>query len=139
MEAYDVPRILHIERMSFTSPWSEAAFYQEIHKQYALSRVAEFGQDVVGYICVNYLFDEGHILNLAVHPDFRRQGVATALMKDTLQELKKKGCMFFYLEVRVSNLAAKTFYERFGFSIVAFRKNYYISPDEDAALMALET
>jgi ribosomal-protein-alanine N-acetyltransferase len=139
MEDYDVPRILRIERMSFTSPWSEAAFRQEIHKQYALSRVAEFSHDVIGYICVNYLFDEGHILNLAVHPDFRRQDIATTLMKDALQELGKKGCTFFYLEVRVSNLAAKTFYERLGFSIVAFRKNYYISPEEDAALMALET
>ncbi len=135
----DVPRILEIERMSFTSPWSEAAFLQEIHKHYAFSRVAEFRHEVIGYICVNYLFDEGHILNLAVHPDFRRQGVATVLMKDALHELEKKGCRFFYLEVRVSNLAAKTFYEHFGFRVVAFRKRYYVSPEEDAALMTLGT
>lgn len=135
----DVPRILEIERMSFTSPWSEAAFLQEIHKHYAFSRVAEFRHEVIGYICLNYLFDEGHILNLSVHPDFRRQGVATILMKDTLHELKEKGCRFFYLEVRVSNVAAKTFYERFGFRVVAFRKRYYISPEEDATLMTLGT
>jgi ribosomal-protein-alanine N-acetyltransferase len=135
----DVPRILEIERMSFTSPWSEAAFLQEIHKHYALSQVAELRNDVIGYICINYLFDEGHILNLAVHTDFRRQGVATFLMKNALNILKEKGCRFFYLEVRVSNLAAKTFYERLGFRVIAFRKSYYVSPDEDAALMALET
>ena len=135
----DVPRVLEIERMSFTSPWSEAAFLQEIHKHYALSQVAEFRHEVIGYMCVNFLFDEGHILNLAVHPDFRRQGVATFLMKDALNILKEKGCRFFYLEVRVSNLAAKTFYERLGFRLVAFRKRYYVSPEEDAALMTLET
>jgi [ribosomal protein S18]-alanine N-acetyltransferase len=135
----DVPRVLEIERMSFTSPWSEAAFLQEIHKHYALSQVAEFGHEVIGYMCINYLFDEGHILNLAVHPDFRRQGVATFLMKGALNILKEKGCRFFYLEVRVSNLAAKTFYERLGFRVVAFRKRYYVSPEEDAALMTLET
>jgi ribosomal-protein-alanine N-acetyltransferase len=135
----DVPRVLEIERMSFTSPWSEAAFLQEINKHYALSQVAEFRHEVIGYMCVNYLFDEGHILNLAVHPDFRRQGVAAFLMKDALNILKEKGCRFFYLEVRVSNLVAKTFYERLGFSVVAFRKRYYVSPEEDAALMTLET
>jgi ribosomal-protein-alanine N-acetyltransferase len=135
----DVPRVLEIERMSFTSPWSEAAFLQEIHKHYALSQVAEFRHEVIGYMCANYLFDEGHILNLAVHHDFRRQGVATFLMKDALNILKEKGCRFCYLEVRVSNLAAKTFYERLGFRLVAFRKRYYVSPEEDAALMTLET
>jgi ribosomal-protein-alanine N-acetyltransferase len=133
----DVPRVLEIERMSFTSPWSEAAFLQEIRKDYALSQVAEFRYDIIGYICVNYLFEEGHILNLAIRPDFRRQGIATFLMKDALNILKEKGCRFFYLEVRVSNLAAKTFYERLGFRVVALRKGYYISPQEDAALMAL--
>lgn len=135
----DVPRVLEIERMSFTSPWSEAAFLQEVHKHYALSQVAGFRHEVIGYMCVNYLFDEGHILNLAVHPDFRRQGVAAFLMKDALNILKEKGCRFLYLEVRVSNLAAKTFYERLGFRVVAFRKRYYVSPEEDAALMTLET
>jgi len=135
----DVPRVLEIERMSFSSPWSEAAFLQEIHKHYALSQVAELRYDIIGYMCANYLFDEGHILNLAVDPDFRRQGVATVLMEDALTELKKKGCRFFYLEVRVSNLAARIFYERFGFRVVAFRKRYYVSREEDAALMTLET
>jgi len=134
----DVLWVLEIERVSFSAPWSEAAFLQEIQKHYSLSRIGEFRHYIVGYICVNYLFDEGHILNLAVHPDFRRQGVASFLMKDVLKTLKEKGCRFFYLEVRVSNFAAKTFYERLGFRIVAFRKRYYVSPEEDAALMALE-
>ena len=134
----DLPHVLEIERTSFPSPWTEAAFLQEIHKHYAFSQVAEAGQKVIAYICVNYLLDEGHILNLAVHPGFRRQGIATVLMKDALDTLEKKGCRFLYLEVRVSNLAARTFYERFGFSVVAFRKRYYISPEEDAALMTLE-
>jgi len=123
--------------MSFSFPWSEAAFYQEIHKYYALSKVAVLQDKIIGYICVNLIFDDGHILNLAVHPDFRRQGLATRLMEEILNASGEKGCRVFYLEVRGSNTEARTFYERLGFKIAGVRKNYYVSPVEDASLMVL--
>lgn len=137
MQEHDVPEILKIERISFTTPWSEAAFQHEVRKPYALSNVAVSKGKVIGYICANQILDECHIFNLAVHPDFRRQGVGTALMEEALNELKEKGCGFFYLEVRSSNSGAKKFYERFGFRVIGVRRKYYVSPLEDAALMML--
>jgi ribosomal-protein-alanine N-acetyltransferase len=138
MEWTDVPGVLKIERMTFSTPWSETAFLKEIFNPYSITRVALLEGKVVGYICVNHLLDEGHILNLAVHPDLRRRGIATALGEKVLDELRKRGCKFLYLEVRVSNHDAIQFYERFGFRHVGFRKNYYTLPKENAVLMLLE-
>jgi len=137
MRERDIPEILRIERLSFSSPWSAAAFAQEVRKQYALSRVAVSGERVVGYVCVNIIFDDCHILNLAVHPDFRRQAVGTVLMEEALNRSREKGCRFFYLEVRLTNSGARAFYERFGFKVAGMRKQYYSAPVEDAVLMVL--
>jgi len=135
MREYDVPSILEIEQISFTTPWSEQSFLNEIYKKYAFSRVAVFEEKIIGFICVNYLLHESHLLDLAVHPDFRRRGVATVLMDEAMNGLKKMGCVFVYLEVRVSNTGAQKFYERFGFKVDGIRRKYYGNPDEDALLM----
>jgi ribosomal-protein-alanine N-acetyltransferase len=131
----DIPEIMGIERSSFSTPWSEISFLSEVYKKNAFSNVSLFEENVIGYICVNYLLHESHILNLAVHELFRRRGVATILMNDTLKELQRKGCVFMYLEVRASNTGAQIFYERFGFKVESIRKKYYTNPDEDALLM----
>ncbi len=135
MRAADVSEVVEIERMSFTAPWSEAAFLGEILKLYSLTRVAALRGKIIGYICVEHIMDEGHILNLAVHPDFRRRSIGTKLLEEVMDELKKNDCRYLYLEVRVSNLGARKFYERSGFRVVNIRRNYYTSPIEDAALM----
>lgn len=135
MSEEDIPEIMGIERSSFSTPWSEISFLSEVYKKNAFSNVALFEENIIGYICVNYLLHESHILNLAVHELFRRRGVATILMNDTLKELKRKGCVFIYLEVRASNAGAKKFYELFGFTVESIRKKYYTNPDEDALLM----
>jgi ribosomal-protein-alanine N-acetyltransferase len=137
MEIKDLPEIMDIEMSSFSIPWSATAFINEINKINSLTKVAEFQGKVIGYICINYIFNEAHILNLAVHPDYRRQGIATALMKDALSNLFKKGCIYFYLEVRESNIIAQRFYKKFGFKTVGKRKGYYLSPNEDAIIMML--
>ena len=131
----DIPEIMGIERSSFSTPWSEISFLGEVYKKNAFSNVSLFEENVIGYICVNYLLHESHILNLAVHELFRRRGVATILMNDTLKALKRRGCVFMYLEVRASNTGAQIFYERFGFKVESIRKKYYTNPDEDALLM----
>jgi ribosomal-protein-alanine N-acetyltransferase len=131
----DIPEIMGIEHSSFSSPWATISFLGEVYKKNAFSNVALFEGNVIGYICINYLLHESHILNLAVHERFRRRGVATILMNETLKELKKKGCAFMYLEVRASNAGAKKFYELFGFTVESIRKKYYANPDEDALLM----
>ena len=126
---------MEIEQSSFTAPWSELSFLNEIAHANSLAKVALRENNVVGYVCTRYVLDEGHILNLAVHRDFRRQKIATELMNRVLAELKEKDCRLLYLEVRVSNIEAIKFYERFGFKVASFRRKYYLSPNEDAALM----
>lgn len=131
----DVPEVLHIEQLSFTSPWSEEAFLSEIRKSYSFTRIAVLDNTVAGYICVNYILNECHILNLAVHPRFRRKGIATTLMQEAFSEMGERNCRFFYLEVRISNTGAQTFYGRLGFRVAGTRKRYYSSPVEDAVMM----
>ncbi|KAF0145820.1 MAG: ribosomal-protein-alanine N-acetyltransferase [Nitrospirae bacterium] len=134
---HDLPDVVGIENISFTTPWSEILFFNEIYKQRSIARVALIDKRVIGYICANYVADEGHILNLAVHPDFRRKGIAKTLVENILEELKETDCRFLYLEVRASNNAARELYEGFGFSVVGTRKKYYNKPEEDAVVMSL--
>ena len=135
MRAQDIPEIMDIEHSSFSSPWSEIAFQGELRKEYAVTRVAEIRHNIVGYAIANYILNEGHILNLAVHPGHRRQGIATSLIYKLLNILHRKGCSLLYLEVRVSNAPARLFYENLEFMVVGKRKSYYQSPVEDALLM----
>jgi [ribosomal protein S18]-alanine N-acetyltransferase len=133
----DVPEVLSIERMSFTTPWSETAFLKEIYSPYSMTKVAVLEGEIAGYVCASHLLDEGHILNLAVHPDLRRRSVATVLVRKVIDELRMKECKALFLEVRVSSHDAVKFYERFGFRSVGYRKDYYTLPKEDAVLMEL--
>lgn len=138
MEEKDVPAVAAIERTSFSLPWSETSFLNEIRKEHGVSRVAIAGDTVVGYVSAESVLDEGHILNLGVHPGYKKRGIATALVENILEELKVRACRFLYLEVRASNFVAKRLYQGFGFSVVGRRKNYYVAPNEDAVIMMLE-
>lgn len=133
----DVPEVLAIEKISFTSPWSEILFMNEIFKPRSLPKAAMIGEKLVGYICANYLLDEAHILNLTVHPDFRKQGIASELIHYMTALLRKEGCLTIFLEVRQSNAAALGMYEKAGFRTISARKAYYTLPVEDAVIMAL--
>ena len=135
MQKDDIPAIWEIEQASFPAPWFQESFLVEIYKNEVISKTALFEDRVIGYLCADYRLHESFILKLAVHPDFRRQGVASILMREAMNELKKKGCVFMYLKVRESNLSAKEFYEHFGFKIETVRKKYYDNPNEDALLM----
>ena len=135
MQPHDIRAVMEIEQASFTSPWSELSFLNEMFNADSLSKTALYDNKVVGYICTRHVLNEGHIMNLAVHVDFRRRGIATELMNTVLEELKRKGCTLLHLEVRVSNVDAIKFYERFGFKIARYRKKYYSSPIENGALM----
>ncbi len=139
----DVPEILEIEKESFTTPWSAISFYNEIYNPRSLSRVAviienESPVTIAGYICMNRILDECHILNLAVKPEHRRKGIARALLKNVFDSDEIKPCRFVYLEVRVSNYPARNLYKSFGFKEIGLRKGYYYNPVEDAVVMLLE-
>ena len=137
MKVEDLPEIVSIENASFKTPWSETLFYNEIRKTIAVSRVAKIDGKVVGYLCANLIIDEGHILNLAVHPQYRRRGIASWLIKEMIDIMRNSACRSIFLEVRLSNEQARSMYGKFGFSLLGTRRNYYISPVEDAVIMVL--
>lgn len=134
----DIGAVVRIEKMSFTTPWSETSFFTEVYKRQSIAKVALSEEDIVGHICVEYVLDEGNILDLAVRPDFRGMGIASALLKNAIEELRAMGCRFLYLEVRTSNEAARRLYQGFGFRVTGARKKYYVAPTEDALLMMLD-
>ena len=138
MQPEDLPAVLEIEQASCSMPWSETLFFNEIRNPKSVPRVGKIQGRVAGYLCSSLIIDEGHILNLAVHPDYRGRGIACELIKDMLDCLKGEGCRFIFLEVRSSNEVAKKMYEKFNFRIMGTRKDYYVSPVEDAVIMVLK-
>ncbi len=135
MREDDLPQVIEIEHISFSTPWSEESFLTEISNPLSLCLVATKGSLIIGYICGGYVMDEGHILDLAVRPEFRRRGVAKRLVRHMLGKLYLCGCKEVFLEVRASNMAARNLYESLGFRMAGLRRGYYIRPKEDAAIM----
>lgn len=138
MTAEHIPQITAIERACFSDPWSETLFRDILWNDAAVMVVAE-GADgtVMGYAELSVVLDEGTIDNVAVAPEYRRQGVADALLSAFVRFGRSK-LAFLTLEVRESNVPAITLYRKHGFRAVGRRKNYYDDPKEDAILMTLE-
>lgn len=135
----DIDEILEIEKLSFPSPWSRRLFLDELANPNSHIVLARDDTDtILGFACFWIVADETHILNIAVHPKFRRQGVAKRLLTHVLEFAKDKGISYFALEVRNRNVAAIEFYKGFGFKAVGVRKGYYADTGEDAILMELE-
>jgi len=138
MKPRHLPEVLSIENASFTTPWSMSAFLYEMRNPASICYVAEIDSQVAGYIVARHVLDEAHMFNLAVREDLRRKGIARALIKKTIEDIKRGGCKIIYLEVRESNLPARRLYESFGFKEVGIRRAYYSLPVEDAIVMTLE-
>jgi len=132
-----LPQIQRIEQQSFTVPWTEAMLRLQLSPDSHVFLTAQADGQVVGYIGMMYVLDEGYISNVAVHPDYRRQGIARALIRAL--EARARGMLlsFLTLEVRESNAPARALYAECGFREVGRRKNYYEKPAEDAILMTL--
>ncbi len=94
--------------------------------------------DLVGYMCYWLVFDELRLMNLAVEPSMRRRGIASDLIRYMLSVGRESGAVRAVLEVRASNVAALSLYERVGFRQVALRRRYYTDPVEDAVLLGME-
>ncbi len=139
-DASDLPEIMEIENTSFTLPWSQGSFKYELMHKETVFTVAVLNGKIIGYICARIIIDTVHILNLAVAPEFRRTGSASALLQNALEEFKKsaQGVNFVILEVRESNTPAIRLYEKFRFNIMYKRRHYYQMPDEDAVVMGKE-
>src|SRR5512134_2535119 len=131
----DLPSVISIERRSFPTPWSLAMFVLELSKPSGICLAAEDADGLVGYlVCARY-DDVWHLMNVAVHPERRRSGVATELIERLFEEAGPGAR--FTLEVRVSNGPAITMYERFGFRSAGRRRRYYHDNGEDALIMWL--
>ena len=129
--------VLLIEEASFTNPWTREMYLAELDNQgvsYCFLALDATGH-VVGFCSFWRVLDELHINNLAVKPEFRRSGVATALLSHVLREGAQMGAQRATLEVRRSNDPARLLYERFGFSIAGVRRAYYTKPVEDALVL----
>ena len=138
MVAADLPQVMEIERLSFTSdPWTPGLFLHELKLDFSrlhLARTADAARRLVGYACWWLVGDEVHILNLAVHPEVRSTGAGRALVQRILDDAVGHGATSVSLEVRPGNAAALGLYRAMGFSQIGLRKNYY-GRGEDAVIM----
>lgn len=126
--------ILEVERESFSRPWTETMFLEELSGRFSVYRAAVENGKAVAYMGMWILADEGHVTNVAVAKSFRRRGVASALMDDFIALALEKKLAFMTLEVRASNAGAIALYSKKGFAEVGRRKKYYDNT-EDALLM----
>lgn len=135
----DVEEMARLDAICFSAPWSYKDFLKEITgNKLALYVVAEKDGRVQGYAGLWCILDEGHITNVAVHPDHRKKGLGFTLVKTLLDLAQKiRQVKSFTLEVRVSNGHAIKLYQKFGFVEMGKRKGYYTDNKEDASIMWL--
>jgi len=132
----DILEILVIENLCFALPWSYESFYNEIESnKFAHYHAIRFNNQIAGYIGLWQVMDEGHITNIAIHPDLRRQGLACKLIEYTLDFCKESSITSLTLEVRKNNIPAQNLYKKYGFVAEGFRKAYYADNKEDAIIM----
>ncbi len=135
MEASHIREIGELERVCFERPWSEQALSEELENPSACFLTAVENGRVLGYGGMYCALGECYLDNIAVFPDCRNQGVASALLRELENEAKKRNGEFLSLEVRPSNLPARSLYEKLGFREAGRRKNFYSAPREDALIL----
>ena len=138
MNEHHVPQIALLERECFADPWSQQSIASELHNPLSLWLVAQEGQTLLGYVGSQTCLYETDMMNIAVFPASRRQGVARALIEALVSALRQRGSKQLTLEVRASNGPARQLYESLGFLQVGLRKNYYRNPKEDALILRKE-
>ena len=129
----DLGGIAAIEQEVFSDPWSRGSFRRLLSQ---LALVADDGDEIAGYIFAHWAGKECEILNLAVHPEQRRRGIARRLVEEAVARLVARGVSLVFLEVRESNEGARAFYDGLGFREVGHCPGYYRQPREDALVLA---
>ncbi len=146
MQEGDLDEVVALEQASFTEPWTRKMFLGELQgNAFAVNVVARAGEagerrglaagTLLGYILFWVVFEELHLMNLAVRPDARRRGLGSDLARHALSVGTDRGVRTALLEVRASNLAAMALYEGLGFARTCRRKGYYDRPREDAVIL----
>lgn len=138
MQPCHVPQVAALEQQTFSAPWPENILSAELENPLSLWLVAMQGETVVGYVGAQSVLDEADMMNLAVLPSCRRQGIGARLVSELCNRLRQNAITTLTLEVRVSNSCAIRLYKGLGFSLVGQRPNYYFAPREDALIMRKE-
>jgi ribosomal-protein-alanine N-acetyltransferase len=133
----DLPAVLAIERRAFETPWSLAMFVLELSKPLGICLALTDEEDIVGYLVCSRYADVWHLMNIAVTPDRRREGIARRLLERLFEDAEDDAR--YTLEVRTSNHGAIAMYEQFGFRRAGHRRRYYHDNGEDALIMWLES
>ena len=131
-------QIAELERLCFNDPWSENSIASELNNKLSLWLVAVDSETVVGYVGSQTVLGETDMMNIAVHPDYRKQGIGTGLILALIRELSSRGSHSLMLEVRTSNEQAISVYSKLGFSEIGRRRYYYRNPKEDALILRKE-
>ena len=138
MNGSHVSAVAELEKLCFSAPWSERSIASELQNEYSLWLVEERDGVAVAYVGSQSCPPEADVMNVAVAPAFRRQGIGEGLMVALMDTLRDKGMESLTLEVRASNSSAIALYDRLGFTEVGRRPNYYTDPGEDALIMRKE-
>jgi ribosomal-protein-alanine N-acetyltransferase len=139
MRLDDLPAVQSIEQASFTTPWPAHAYRNELEtNRLAHYLVVRAGSDIVGYAGVWLMVDEAHVTTFAVDPRWRRRRIGERLLIAMLDAATARGAREATLEVRLSNVAARRLYEKYGFRPVGLRPRYYSDNGEDALIMTTE-
>jgi ribosomal-protein-alanine N-acetyltransferase len=135
MSSFNILGVKEISDLSFSSPWSLLSMEKELINKNAVYIVVKLGNKVVAFGGMWIIFDECHITNIAVHPDFRRNSFGDVIVENLINIAKDMDVASMTLEVRSSNIAAINLYKKHNFSIEGVRKNYYQHPKEDGYIM----
>lgn len=138
MKAEHTAQVAALEQICFSCPWSENAIIHELTNQISIWLVAVEQGKVIGYVGSQYGYGEADMMNLAVAPAYRRNGIGKALVAELVAQLQSMDIHSLTLEVRQSNLPAVMLYESMGFSQVGLRPNYYQKPKEAALILRKE-
>jgi [ribosomal protein S18]-alanine N-acetyltransferase len=135
LDLSDLDAIEVIEQQAYPTPWSRSMFASELAKPTSICLGAFEGSDLVGYIINSRYVDAWHVMNVAVHPEHQRRGIATALLEKLFERTRGDERRGYTLEVRVSNENAIRLYEKLGFDSRGIRRGYYTDNREDALIM----
>ena len=135
MRETDIAQVEAIEQEIFSVPWSEKSFHDEMQNKLAVYFVAKDNGKCIGYAGFWNVSGEGDITNVAVLPEYRKNGIGSMLISEMIKTAIILKLELLTLEVRKSNIAAQGLYKKYGFDIIGERKRYYSDNGEDAWIM----